>query len=287
MDKIYYVYEHIRLDTNEVFYVGIGTKNIKPKYKCKIYQRAYFKSPSKRSNFWYNVYTKCNKNIQIKIVYETNNLEEVKNKEIELILLYGKKINNSGTLVNISDGGEGGFGIKWSDEQKKNRSEKMKGKNNHFYNKQHTNKTKEYLSEINKGIGLGENNNFYGKKHTKETKEKLCKKGKERWENGTLPKLPIMKGSANVFAKKVLAINHNTNKKYFIHGEIKGFCDEYNLSYSVYKRYVNKGIYHINPNYNLNTVKNKNTTNWEFINNVDETKYNNLIIYHHLSSPSK
>ena len=79
MNKVYYVYEHIRLDTNEVFYVGIGTKNSKPKYKCKIYQRAYFKSPSKRSDFWYNVYTKCNKNIQIKIVFETNNLEEVKN----------------------------------------------------------------------------------------------------------------------------------------------------------------------------------------------------------------
>ena len=38
----YYVYEHIRHDTNEVFYVGIGTKQYNyGKGKTNVYSRAY------------------------------------------------------------------------------------------------------------------------------------------------------------------------------------------------------------------------------------------------------
>ena len=47
--KIYYLYFHIRNDNNEIFYVGIGTKQNKVRY-YDIYSRAYNKS--KRTIFW-------------------------------------------------------------------------------------------------------------------------------------------------------------------------------------------------------------------------------------------
>ena len=47
MNKIYYLYEHIRLDKNEIFYIGIGTKNQDTKYYYNVYKRAHTKSKSK------------------------------------------------------------------------------------------------------------------------------------------------------------------------------------------------------------------------------------------------
>lgn len=43
----YYIYKHTRLDTNEIFYIGIS--------KTKNYKRAFDKS--KRSIFWKNITT--------------------------------------------------------------------------------------------------------------------------------------------------------------------------------------------------------------------------------------
>ena len=48
MDNNWYVYKHIRLDRNEVFYIGIGNK--------KNYGRAYEFVFSKRSEFWKKIY---------------------------------------------------------------------------------------------------------------------------------------------------------------------------------------------------------------------------------------
>ena len=39
----YYMYRHIRLDKNEVFYVGIGKVKKTAKYKQSIYSRGYIK----------------------------------------------------------------------------------------------------------------------------------------------------------------------------------------------------------------------------------------------------
>ena len=94
-------------------------------------------------------------------------------------------------------------------------------------------------------------------------------------------------GSDNPSAKKIIAINHNNNNKYLIYGEIIKFCNDFNLSYSVYKNYVNNGIFTTSPSNYLKNKKTENTLNWEFLKDVDETKYNELIEYHHLSTPSE
>jgi|688.fasta_scaffold09189_9 hypothetical protein len=100
----FYVYTHTRLDTDQVFYVGIG-KTPKPnkvwKHNTK-YSRAYEKA--KRHKFWKNVTNKVE--YKVDIVYESSNEEIVKLKEIELISLYGRRCcDASGTLVNFDPGG--------------------------------------------------------------------------------------------------------------------------------------------------------------------------------------
>lgn len=89
----YYIYQHIRLDRNEIFYIGKGMKYD----KGNIYRRAFTKNS--RNNYW--------KNIVQKIPYKVEILEEFENevdclsRETELIKLYGFSWNNTGILCNI------------------------------------------------------------------------------------------------------------------------------------------------------------------------------------------
>lgn len=101
----YYVYTHTRLDTGEVFYVGIGKREqryINASGRSK-YARAYAKS--KRSRFWKSITSKTDYSIQI--LYETTSEAKVKLKEQELIAQYGRRCcDASGSLVNFNPGGE-------------------------------------------------------------------------------------------------------------------------------------------------------------------------------------
>lgn len=111
----FYVYRHIRLDTNQPFYIGIGSNT----EKSNFYSRS--KTSKKRNPFWYNIVK--NTNFRVDILFESHDREIIKEKEIEFIKLYGKRIDKTGTLVNISDGGEQ---IALSEEGRKLRSERMK-----------------------------------------------------------------------------------------------------------------------------------------------------------------
>jgi hypothetical protein len=63
----------------------------------------------------------------------------------------------------------------------KSHSETIKGENNPFYGKLHTNETKEKISQTKKNTNLtGENNPFYGKTHSEKTKRILSELGKGR-----------------------------------------------------------------------------------------------------------
>jgi hypothetical protein len=77
----YYLYRHIRLDTGEPFYIGIGTKkNVKTIYK-KVsgeYSRSYSKSD--RTDFWKNITNKTK--YEIEILLESDDYEFIQQKEI-------------------------------------------------------------------------------------------------------------------------------------------------------------------------------------------------------------
>lgn len=104
-ENIFCVYRHIRLDTNQPFYIGIG----------ELSRASFYKG---RNNYWKNIYKKCNKNIKIDILFENLTWEKACEKEIEFIKLYGRKDKNLGYLVNMTDGGEGGGGYKHTQETK-------------------------------------------------------------------------------------------------------------------------------------------------------------------------
>lgn len=102
----YYLYRHIRLDTNEPFYVGIGTKIGKcGTEKCN-YSRAF--SRYSRNFLWKNVTNKTD--YEVEILLESDDYEFIKQKEIEFIALYGRRDLGEGTLVNMTDGGDGMLG---------------------------------------------------------------------------------------------------------------------------------------------------------------------------------
>ena len=108
---MFYVYLHITKDTNEVFYVGKGKGN-----------RAY--KLSGRNKFWHNIVNKHG--FKVKII--ENNLTEDMAILLErkLITEYGRRDLGEGSLVNLTNGGDGICGKVYSDIEKSNLSKKMK-----------------------------------------------------------------------------------------------------------------------------------------------------------------
>jgi len=148
--KIYYLYRHIRLDTNEVFYIGIGTKNNKHLGFSSEYKRAYYKKG--RTNHWKNIINKTNYNVEI--LFESDSLSIIYEKEREFIKLYGRKDLNKGTLVNHNNGGGGLEGSKHTEEAKKKISESNKGRISAMLNKKHSEETKFKIGLASKGKKL-------------------------------------------------------------------------------------------------------------------------------------
>lgn len=109
MDKPFFVYRHIRLDNNQPFYIGIGKKPKKYNTFEREYRRAFDKNS--RNRFWKFITDKSE--YRVEIVFETDSHEEVKEKEIEFIKLYGRRNLGKGTLTNLTDGGDGTKGVKF------------------------------------------------------------------------------------------------------------------------------------------------------------------------------
>jgi hypothetical protein len=90
-----YVYRHIRLDKNEPFYIGISND--------AMHERA--NSTKRKNKYWKRIFNKTE--IRIEIMLDDLTWEEACVKEREFISLYGRKDLKIGTLVNMTDGGEG------------------------------------------------------------------------------------------------------------------------------------------------------------------------------------
>lgn len=107
------------MDTNVPFYVGIGNKKRPNQLK-------------RRSEFWQNIVDKHG--LIVEIVYENLQWKECCEIEKSLIKKYGRRINNSGILVNQTVGGDGRVGCKpWNkgiprtEEEKSNISKSKLG----------------------------------------------------------------------------------------------------------------------------------------------------------------
>jgi uncharacterized C2H2 Zn-finger protein len=127
---MFYVYEHIRPDTNQVFYVGKGHG----------YRLA---STKNRNKYWQNIVNKVSFKA-VKVV-EHDSEELILLAEIERI----DQLRKIGVkLVNVTDGGQGISGLKHSDESKKKMSDSRKLLVPH----KHTDETKEKIRKANTGV---------------------------------------------------------------------------------------------------------------------------------------
>lgn len=108
--KKYYLYAHTRADKSEPFYFGVGTIDKNG------YSRAIDKK--KRNPIWKRIVDKTE--YTILIIEESDNRQDMLNREIQYIALMGKKCNTSGCLANITNGGDGAKGYKviWTEEMK-------------------------------------------------------------------------------------------------------------------------------------------------------------------------
>lgn len=148
-----HVYRHIRLDKNEPFYIGVGSGEKK--------KRAF--DFSKRSSKWNDIYNQTK--IRVDILFEEVTEDFAKEKERELIELYGRIDLGTGTLCNQTKGGESQVGYKHSKEvlQKLSQFAKKRG----IYMLQ----TKEVYEK--------RANTHRGQKRSAETKERLA-----AWQRG-------------------------------------------------------------------------------------------------------
>lgn len=105
------VYLHKKKTNGEVFYVGIG----------KTLRRPYRKD--QRSAFWKRIVEIHD--FDVIILVENISWEDACEIECLLIDIYGRRIDNSGALCNMTLGGEGAYGRKLTVKQKKKISEFM------------------------------------------------------------------------------------------------------------------------------------------------------------------
>jgi hypothetical protein len=123
------VYTHTRLDTNEIFYVGIG----KP-------TRPY--SDKNRNKWWKHIINKTD--YQVDIIFTNLGWDEACAREITLIKLYGRIDQGNGTLVNMTDGGDGTNGRVVPESEKERLREYWSGR---IFSEEHKRK----ISEASKG----------------------------------------------------------------------------------------------------------------------------------------
>ena len=159
-----YVYRHRKVDTHDVFYVGIGTMN-------------RTQSKNNRNNFWKNIVNKHG--FYSEIIAECQTKDLACELEVMLIEQYGRVNIGTGILCNLTEGGDGVIGL--SDEAKKSISDKLKEyyKKNPIKNRVISESAKKKMSEA-ASRKVGDKNNFYGKTHSDEAKMKVSMANKGR-----------------------------------------------------------------------------------------------------------
>lgn len=152
------VYQHKKEGTNQVFYIGIGTRGFRP------YDR------NGRNKYWHSIVNKYGYDVEILFTDISRN--EAESWERYLIGVYGRSVNNTGNLCNITEGGDASIGLmgdlnprygtKHTLETIAKMSAVKKGKS-------HTDVARLNMSAAKKGI----NNPHYGTKRSTQTKAKI------------------------------------------------------------------------------------------------------------------
>tara|TARA_R110000822_G_C15120790_1_gene473975 strand:+ start:69 stop:707 length:639 start_codon:yes stop_codon:yes gene_type:complete len=209
MEENIVVYQHKIKNTKEVFYIGIGVPN-----------RPYRKD--RRNKWWNNIVNKYDYDIEV--LHTNLTWDEACKKEIYLIKYYGRKDLGLGTLVNLTDGGDGTFGMV------------------------HSNITKQKMSSSKKGMFYETDNPFFGKKHTKETKKILSEKAKNKvYTQETLKKFKVnstgqTNGNAKLKKEDVLWIRKNYKPRDKEYGR-NALSKKFNLNVATIHKIISKELW--------------------------------------------
>jgi hypothetical protein len=209
------VYQHIRKDTNQIFYIGIGKKE----------KRAYDKDG--RNLYWNRIVNFTD--YIVEIIHSNISWDEACVLEKYYIKKYGRRDLNTGILCNLTDGGDGN--VNWTPSLRVAQSNRMKGKPAHnkgipltLEHKEKTSKTR-----IERGIAKGENNPMYGKTGElsphygkKRPEHSLAMKGRPKPE-GFSEKCKINKQGENnphthLKNEDIIWIRNNFIKRHVIYG---------------------------------------------------------------------
>jgi hypothetical protein len=168
----YYLYRHIRIDKNEPFYIGIGTKQSTKFNSAKSEYRRAYETSRKESYIWNNIVSKTDYEVQI--IFESDDYNFIKGKELEFISLYGRIDKNTGVLSNMTNGGDGFIGYVPSKEKIEKHKLFMTGRKQSEEEKQKRNESRKgYMHSEETKIKMS--NSHKGKKTSKEHLEKLQK----------------------------------------------------------------------------------------------------------------
>ena len=246
-DNNYYIYELIDPRSGLVFYVGKGKKRDK---LGRVYRRIkdHLSLQDRSNKFKASIIKKVQGlglKIRFNIIKDNITEQEAFLTEVELIKKYGKRIDGTGILVNLTDGGEGTSGKIVSKITKNILSFKAKERYKKYGSLtkgyKHSQETRQLMSEIQKELVKTRPNPMKGKHHTEETKKKLSEKQKghsnmpkELWYKFSNP------GCKNPQARKYLFINPN-GEIFRVDGNFKGFVKEMQLSYDTCLEFRDKG----------------------------------------------
>jgi len=204
-----YVYKHNRLDTGEVFYIGIGSTESR------------MSSKRSRNKYWHNIVKKHG--MSIEIIEENLTWDEACDLEKYWIAYYGRD-----KLCNMTDGGEGSFGRIVSDDTKRKISKSNIGRK---LSEDHIKK----ISEGNKGKpkikpeGFGDRMSkiVKGTKRSTESKIKQSISAKETLSKMKEKLSNKSKGTKNSNAVRYTLLNTLSNTIVEIDG-YKSVLDYYN-----------------------------------------------------------
>ena len=142
------LYKHIRLDIDQVFYIGIGNS-----------KRPFSKKD--RNRYWKNIVNKTD--YKIEIFKSDLTWKEACQLEIELIKEYGRVDNKTGILCNLTNGGEGATGFVCTEKMRQTRAK--------------------YLLSDNLGIKKSEKHRENMKLHSGKAKKIICTDTGKIWNS--------------------------------------------------------------------------------------------------------